>query len=156
MDNATKFNMALDKAIDTKDNPGGKYLTRSVKAFINKVASRLPASYLVQLDLSYYPIPPTKTLVLVDWFLGNKLFNHGYFKFIPGTEIEGFPSEIFVGSVKKVQREEHKSNLRTFYKNSGKAGLIEYINMAYSSVKYTDVTDVQNSQTPIKESSSSI
>lgn len=146
------FSATLDFVI-SKDNPTGKFMTKHIKNYINKLAAKLPDGFLIQLDPTYYDVMPEKSMVLVDWRLGLRLMGQGYFEFIPGKEIDSFPSKVYTNACKMVRREDHKTNLKQFFKSEGKEGIISYVNIAFSAVKMNDVYNIENSKGQLKEPS---
>lgn len=139
-----KFDAYLNNAINTKDNPTGKYLTSSVKKAINNIATKLPTCHLIKLDHTSYPdnMKLEKDLLFVDFVIGQRLGNEGYFKFKKGKEIPEFPDEVFTNNIQKVDRDDHKKTLRYMYKESGKEGIQNYVTLIYSRVTLFDVTDI--------------
>ena len=136
MSQIDKFKQSLNAAINTPNNPTGKYMTPQVKAFINKVAAKLPNCYLGQVDKHRYDNPPEKELLIMDYVLGQKMGKAGYFEFVEGKELPNFPSRVFLYNITSINQAKHKVNLRDAYKEHGGEGIANYITLVYSAVSY--------------------
>lgn len=144
MSNSSKLEAALDAAINTEDNPTRKILTKRVKDILKQLSRKLPKCFIAHLELTHYEDIPEKTMVIVDWRIGNRLSNQSFFEFIEGKEIPKFPAKVYVGNIEKLDQHKHEKTLREFYRESSKQGIITYINLIYAAVKFENVHNIEN------------
>lgn len=131
----TPFERSIRDVIK-QNNPTGKALTQPVKKLFRHLAKNvIRKSWVATLDPLYVDSDTTK--VLLDFTLGATLPVDMAFEFKEGLGRTNLPNTLVI---KDKMIANHYEMLREFYVNDGVDGVIQYLNITTTLIKFTDVT----------------